>query len=85
MVGKDIGKRHINKDKKYSNKINGCENGSLITETDSGSGNNRITVSNSRTGMTSSNPRAHVKGVSRAKVKTVKLTITVIGKCYLRL
>ena len=80
MVGREVGKRPQQKDKKYSNKISGCENGSLITESDSGSGCKGLTVSNSRGGMTSSNPRAHVKGVSRAKVKTVKLTITVIGK-----
>ena len=80
MVGREVGKRPQQKDKKYSNKISGCENGSLITESDSGSGCKGLTVSNSRGGMTSSNPRAHMKGVSRAKVKTVKLTITVIGK-----
>ena len=53
------------------------ENGSLLkgnVTVDSASRQERNGVS--------SNPRAHVRGVSKAKVKTVKLTLTVIV-CYL--
>ncbi len=66
--------------KKFDKKVNCPENGTLISESDPSS--KRPTSSTSRTVMSSA-PRAHVKGVSKAKVKTVKLTITVIGKVLL--
>ncbi len=61
--------------------VNGVENGSLIPDSHSPTSAERSGGFCSGQGrqMTLSNPRAHVKGVSRAKVKTVKLTITVIG------
>ena len=51
------------------------ENGNVASGTGS-----EITPAERRHG--NSNPRAHVRGLSRAKVKTVKLTLTVIV-CYL--
>ena len=52
------------------------ENGSLLGASGADSSGKCKTVSGTI------NPRAHVKGVSKAKVKTVKLTLTVIA-CYL--
>ncbi len=72
--------------------VSGCENGSLIpdseiTPTGTGTSSTGFSSAHARVVTSSSsaaNPRAHVRGVSRAKVKTVKLTITVIGqKLYL--
>ena len=60
------------------------ENGSLLkgnSTTQSTHGHVHSNVKQGQNGMTSK-PRAHVRGVSRAKVKTVKLTLTVIV-CYL--
>ena len=53
------------------------ENGSLLSSSSSSSHSSK-----QKNGTMNSNPRAHVHGVSRAKVKTVKLTLTVIV-CYL--
>ena len=55
----------------------GSENGSLLSSNAS-SKNGNGTGARSNSG----NPRAHVRGLSKAKVKTVKLTLTVII-CYL--
>ena len=58
------------------------ENGSLLTTNHSNPKTKNGSSSGSSSMQTHSNPRAHVRGVSRAKVKTVKLTLTVIV-CYL--
>jgi hypothetical protein len=55
------------------------ENGSLLSKASSSLHSSKH---NNGSMQAHSNPRAHVRGVSRAKVKTVKLTLTVIV-CYI--
>ncbi len=77
MKGQEGGRKNKVNYKKFDKNSHGPENGTLISENDVTSKGPTSSVSRS---VTSSAPRAHVKGVSKAKVKTVKLTITVIGK-----